>query len=211
MRLLRCSPPHASCRPRASTTSDTIGAARDGNVTQLVIVISDPRAAARRASSRFMTAIAMIVRRRIRRIPDEATRYLCETPHRIAIADARAAAHMLLLPSEDQAAGAWSMAQIREVDVSAKQRVKQRTKGYQEREPFRQAVLNLSTDKAIELSPEPGESLRKLKLNLARAAKEVQRNIAYGETGDNMIVAWLADGELGQKRRRGRAKKEGDA
>jgi hypothetical protein len=96
------------------------------------------------------------------------------------------------------------MAQIREVDVSAKQRVKQRTKGYQEREPFRQAVQNLSADRAIELAPEPGESLRKLKLNLARAAKEVQRNIAYGETGDNMIVAWLADGEGGQKRRRAR-------
>ena len=96
------------------------------------------------------------------------------------------------------------MAQIREVDVSAKQRVKQRTKGYQEREPFRQAVQNLSADKAIELAPEPGESLRKLKLNLARASKEVQRNIAYGETGDNMIVVWLADGDAGQKRRRTR-------
>src|SRR6185295_14533107 len=101
-------------------------------------------------------------------------------------------------------AGVFRMAQIREVDVSAKQRVKQRTKGYQEREPFRVAVQNLSSDKAIELSPEPGESLRKLKLNLARAAKEVNRSIAYGETGDNMIVAWLADGEVGQKRRRGR-------
>ena len=96
------------------------------------------------------------------------------------------------------------MAQIREVDVSAKQRVKQRTKGYQEREPFRQAVANLVADKAIELTPEGTESLRKLKLNLARAAKEVQRNIAYGETGDNKIVAWLEDANAGPKRRRGR-------
>ena len=87
------------------------------------------------------------------------------------------------------------MAQFREVDVSAKQRVKQRTKGYQEREPFRQAVANLTADRAIELTPESGESLRKLKLNLARAAKEVGRNISYGETGDNMIVAWLDEGE----------------
>ena len=96
------------------------------------------------------------------------------------------------------------MAQIREVDVSAKQRVKQRTKGYQEREPFRQAVQNLSADRAIELSPEPGESLRKLKLNLARAAKEVGRNISYGETGENTIVAWLSDGDAAPKRRRAR-------
>jgi len=98
------------------------------------------------------------------------------------------------------------MAQIREVDVSAKQRVKQRTKGYQEREPFRTAVQNLTTDRAIELAPESGESLRKLKLNIARAAKEVGRNVSYGETGDGMIVAWLADGDAGPKRRRGRRK-----
>src|SRR5687768_9356085 len=101
------------------------------------------------------------------------------------------------------------MAQIREVDVSAKQRVKQRTKGYQEREPFRQAVANLTPEKAIELVPEDGESLRKLKLNLARAAKEVGRSITYGETTDDMIVAWLADGDAGQKRRRTR-KKDGE-
>jgi hypothetical protein len=102
------------------------------------------------------------------------------------------------------------MAQFREVDVSAKQRVKQRTKGYQEREPFRQAVANLTADKAIELVPESGESLRKLKLNLARAAKEVGKPIMYGETPDNAIVAWLDEGNSGQKRRRAR-KKDGEA
>jgi len=98
------------------------------------------------------------------------------------------------------------MAQFREVDVSAKQRVKQRTKGYQEREPFRTAVQNLTADKAIELAPDSGESLRKLKLNIARASKEVGRNIAYGETGDGTIVAWLQEGDAGQKRRRARKK-----
>lgn len=94
------------------------------------------------------------------------------------------------------------MPQFRELDISAKQRVKQRTKGYQEREPFRQAVANLTAEKAIELTPENGESLRKLKLNLARAAKEVGRHIAYGETTDDMIVAWLEDANTGPKRRR---------
>jgi len=102
------------------------------------------------------------------------------------------------------------MAQFREVDVSAKQRVKQRTKGYQEREPFRQAIANLTPDKAIELAPEGGESLRKIKLNVARASKEVGRNVSYGETTDNMIVVWLADGDAGQKRRRAR-RKDGEA
>ena len=102
------------------------------------------------------------------------------------------------------------MATFRKVEVTAKQRVKQRTKGYQEREPFRQAVSDLTADSAIEVSPESGESLRKIKLNLARAAKEVGRNIAYGETGDDMIVAWLDEGNTGQKRRRPR-RKDADA
>jgi hypothetical protein len=98
------------------------------------------------------------------------------------------------------------MAQFREVDISAKQRVKQRTKGYQEREPFRQAVGSLTADKVIEIAPESGESLRKLKLNVARAAKEVTRNVSYGETTDNTIIVWLADGDGAQKRRRARRK-----
>jgi len=96
------------------------------------------------------------------------------------------------------------MPHIREVDISAMQRVKQRTKGYQDREPFRQAVTNLTTETAIELAPENGESLRKLKLNLARAAKEVGRTIWYGETNDATIVACLADGDPSPKRRRAR-------
>jgi len=106
--------------------------------------------------------------------------------------------------------GVENMAQIREVDASAKQRVKQRTKGFQERLPFRLAVQNLTNEKAIELAPDHGESLRKLKLNLARAAKEVGRNISYGETGENTIVAWLSDGDAAPKRRRAR-RKEGEA
>jgi hypothetical protein len=88
--------------------------------------------------------------------------------------------------------------------------VKQRTKGYQEREPFRQAITELTLDSAIEVTPDSGESLRKLKLNLARASKEVTRNIGYGETGDNTVLVWLDEGNTGQKRRRAR-RKDADA
>jgi hypothetical protein len=102
------------------------------------------------------------------------------------------------------------MAQFRKVDVAAKLRVKQRTKGYQEREPFRQAIADLTLDSAIEVTPDSGESLRKLKLNLARASKEVNRNIGYGETGDHSVLVWLDEGNTGQKRRRAR-RREADA
>ena len=98
------------------------------------------------------------------------------------------------------------MPQIRQQDSSAKQRLKQRTKGHQEREPYRQAIASLSGDNTVELVPEGDESLRKIKLNLARAAKETNMAIGYGETRDNTVLAWLTNGET-PRRRRGRPRK----
>jgi len=77
----------------------------------------------------------------------------------------------------------------------------QRTKGYTQREPYRRAIANLTEDRAIELSPQRGETLRSLKLNLVRAAKEVGRNIAYGETSDGALVAWLDEDDIGKEMR----------
>ncbi len=99
------------------------------------------------------------------------------------------------------------MAQIRRVDTNAKQRLKQRTKGYQERAPYREAVLSLSGGATIELEPEADETLRKIKLYLARAAKEVGRSISYGETQENTVLAWLSDSDAAPRRRRGRRPK----
>jgi hypothetical protein len=102
------------------------------------------------------------------------------------------------------------MAQIRTVDLSAKNRLKQRTKGYQEREPYRQAVLSLTSDSTLEIEPESGETVRKIKLNLARASKEVNRDIKYGETHDGTVVAWLAEVDGAPRRRRGRPRKSAE-
>ncbi len=98
------------------------------------------------------------------------------------------------------------MPQVRQHDTSAKMRLKQRTKGYQEREPYRQAIASLAGSNTVELLPEEGESLRKIKLNLARAAKEISISIGYGETREDTVLAWLTDGEP-PRRRRGRPRK----
>lgn len=103
------------------------------------------------------------------------------------------------------------MAQIRRVDNSAKLRLKQRTKGFQERAPYREAVLSLEGDATIELEPESGETLRKIKLNLARAGKEVGRPVSYGETEEGTVLAWLTDGDASPRRRRGRRPKAATA
>ena len=95
------------------------------------------------------------------------------------------------------------MAEIRQVDSSAKERLKHQTKGYQEREPYRQAVSSLTPNALIELEPDAGETLRKVKLNLARAAKEVGRAVSYGETQQNTVLAWLSSSDSSGRRRRG--------
>jgi len=99
------------------------------------------------------------------------------------------------------------MAQIRKVDASARDRLKHRTKGYQEREPYRKALESLSGNAVIEVEPDSGETLRKIKLNLSRAAKELNRSISYGETEQKTVLAWLADSEASPRRRRTRRPK----
>jgi hypothetical protein len=44
----------------------------------------------------------------------------------------------------------------------------------------------------LELEPDAGESLRKLRLNVKRAAKEVGREIEHGESETGTLLVWLA-------------------
>lgn len=102
------------------------------------------------------------------------------------------------------------MAQIRQVDPSAKARLKHRTKGFDERAPYRSAVTELRRENMMELEPETGETLRKIKLNLSRAAKEVGRAITYGETQEDTVLVWLADADGAPRKRRARRSKATD-
>ena len=89
-------------------------------------------------------------------------------------------------------------------------RLKGQTKGYQERELYRSAIASLRPDQTIEVEPEQGETLRKIKLNLSRAAKEVGRSVKYGETDERTVLAWLDEGN-GRRRRGRRPKAEATA
>ena len=83
------------------------------------------------------------------------------------------------------------MPQFTTVDVYAKNRLIKRTRGYDARAPFRDALANLEGDGVLEIAPEDGETLRKLKLNVARAGKEVNREVRYGETEEGTLLVWL--------------------
>src|SRR6266567_5014264 len=85
------------------------------------------------------------------------------------------------------------MPQITTVGLEARDRLVKRTHGYDDRAPYRQAIANLTDDRALELQPDEGETLRKLKLNVARAAKEANRQVAYGESETGSLLVWLEE------------------
>jgi hypothetical protein len=54
-----------------------------------------------------------------------------------------------------------------------------------------------------EIQPEGDETLRKLKVNVRRAANELNLNIRYGDTADNTLLVWKqAPSEKRETRRR---------
>ena len=87
------------------------------------------------------------------------------------------------------------------VDLAeARSRLRGRASGYDARAPYREAIANLSGDHMLELEPDDGETIRKLKLNVNRAAKEVNREVGYAETAEGTLLVWL---EEKRKQRRG--------
>jgi hypothetical protein len=97
------------------------------------------------------------------------------------------------------------MPEIRTVDLAeARQRLK-RAGGYETRAPLRQAIAKMSETRMLELEPDEGESLRSLKLNVARAAKEVNREVDSGVSAEGTLLVWLPDKP---KRKRGPRKRK---
>ena len=93
------------------------------------------------------------------------------------------------------------MPRITTVDLEARNRLVKRAPGFDARAPYRQAIANLTADRALELDPDEGETLRKLKLNVARAAKEANRQVAYGESDTGTLLVWLEEAKKPRKRR----------
>ena len=73
----------------------------------------------------------------------------------------------------------------------ALRRVRRGRPGTDERAPFREAIANLTAEWMIELEPDEGETLRKLKSTVTRAAKEVNRAVGYGESESGTLLVWL--------------------
>lgn len=93
------------------------------------------------------------------------------------------------------------MPRINQTDKSARTRLRQRAGGADARVPFREAIARLEPDGVIEIRAEGRETMRGLKLNVARAAREVQADVTYGETIDDTLLVWRRT-DTGRRRRR---------
>ena len=98
------------------------------------------------------------------------------------------------------------MPQFTEAGPEARQRLVQTSKGFQQRQIYRDNLSKLTEGKNFEVRPEGDETLRKLKVNVRRAANELGINVRYGETTDGTLLVWS---EPGRERtgRRGRPRK----
>jgi hypothetical protein len=98
------------------------------------------------------------------------------------------------------------MVKISEAGADARARVVRKgagTKAYQLRAPVREAITKLRGEDAIELTPDADETLRQVKLVARRAAKDVGREIQYGESDEGTLLVWLAEPTRRRRRRRG--------
>jgi hypothetical protein len=92
----------------------------------------------------------------------------------------------------------------------ARSRLISTSKGFQQRQVYRDMLARLGDGKDIEVQPETGESMRKIKVNVRRSANEIGISIGYGETQDGTLLVWKqAPREMG--RRRGRPRKSAEA
>jgi hypothetical protein len=86
-----------------------------------------------------------------------------------------------------------TMPRVTTVGPEARARLIGQGRGYDERAPYREAIASLSDDQLIELEPDPNETLRQVRARTRRAAKEVGRHIAVGETTGGTLLVWLAE------------------
>src|SRR5215204_2838749 len=84
------------------------------------------------------------------------------------------------------------MPRITALDLAeAQNRLKGRAAGADARAPYREAIANLSGNRMLELDLDDGETMRGLKLNVNRAAKEINRPVSYGESDSGTLLVWL--------------------
>jgi hypothetical protein len=76
------------------------------------------------------------------------------------------------------------------------------SRAYQLRAPIREAIATLEGEQMLEVEADLGETLRRLKVMTRRAAREVGKDVQYGETEQGTLLVWLAAPTRRRRRRR---------
>ena len=99
---------------------------------------------------------------------------------------------------------------FREADADARQRLVQTSKGFQQRQIYRDNLAKLVAGKHWDVQPVGDETIRKLKVNVRRAANELGMNVKYGETAQGTLLVW-SEPPRERTGRRGRPRKADEA
>jgi hypothetical protein len=96
-----------------------------------------------------------------------------------------------------------------EVGPEARERLVSKSKGYQDRSAYREMLSQVGGGRMMEVRPDEGEGLRKLKVNVRRAANEMKlEDIQYGETEDGALLVWAEQRPRRARQPRGRKQAE---
>ena len=88
-----------------------------------------------------------------------------------------------------------------EVGPEARERLVRKGTGYQHRAAYHDMLSQVGGGRTFEVRPDDGETLRRMKVNIRRAANEMGlEDIQYGETEDGALLVWS---EQRQRRARG--------
>jgi hypothetical protein len=79
---------------------------------------------------------------------------------------------------------------FKEVDSEARGRLARTSKGYQERQVYREHLNQLGDDRLWEIQPDQDNSLRRIKVNVRRAGNELDLPLGYGETTEGTLLVW---------------------
>ena len=92
------------------------------------------------------------------------------------------------------------MPTIRTVGPDARARLA--AKGHAQLRPYLEAIAGLTGDQALEVEPEPGETLRMVTLRAHRAARQLGTSVTCGTTQQGTVLLWLGEPTRRRRRRR---------
>jgi hypothetical protein len=96
------------------------------------------------------------------------------------------------------------MVRISEAGPEAKARLVSGLRGPTWKQPYLDAINGLAGEDVLEFEPDEGETLRQVRVRIARAAKDLGRTLRVGETQEGTLLVWLAEAHTPLRRPRRR-------